>query len=28
MPMQRAEVRVLGASFRDFVEAVSRGEGW
>jgi hypothetical protein len=28
MPMQRAEVRVLGASFRDFVEAVSRGDGW
>jgi hypothetical protein len=25
--MQRSDVRVLGASFRDFVEAVARGEG-
>ena len=26
-PMQRAELRVLGTTFRDFVEAVWRGEG-
>jgi hypothetical protein len=26
-PMQRAELRVLGATFRDFVEAVERGDG-
>ena len=27
VPMQRAELRVLGATFRDFVEAVERGDG-
>jgi hypothetical protein len=26
-PMQRDELRVLAATFRDFVEAVHRGEG-